>query len=272
MPVASAPICSAEPLAAETDQDTDSGPEAEAQEDEFSASLFEEHTKEVPGAPPEVDEELKRIWDEFEKLSRPSLEELNPLLEQLFRLPPEATLWSEVFHTLARHQPGQLPELFRRIAGNVPHAKDTGMGYFYWAAMEEFDRRGYRHLLPEVAAALRRFDVQSYSVEALGHIRYYLLNAGFDAELLAVCEYYLPILRQDAELFGWVAPEWSQLVFEIRAGRLLEGGWGPDTPIESVTRSLLADIEGDVYPETSSYLAAIAARGAPPRGLDQAGI
>ena len=264
MPVASAPVSSAEPLAAETDQDIDSGLDAKAQEDEFSESLFAKLTQEVPGAPPEVDEELKRILDEFEKLSSPSPEEVNALLEQLFRLPPEATLWSEVLHTLARHQPGQLPELFRRIAGNVPHAKKTGMGYFYWAAMEEFDRRGYRHLLPEVAAALRRFDVQSYSVEALDHMRYYLLNTGFDAELLAVCEVILPIFRQDEELFGWVAPEWSQLVFEIRAGRLLEGGWGPDTPIESITRSLLADIEEDVYPETASYLAANAAGGAPP--------
>ncbi len=257
MPVVPAPLSSAEPRAAETGQDTDFGPDAEAQEDESSLSLFGEHTQEVPGAPPEVDEQLKRVWDEFEKLPSPGLEEANALLEQLFRLPPEATLWSEVFHTLARHQPGQLPELFHRIAGSVPHAKNTGMGYFYWAAMEEFDRRGYRHLLPEVAAALRKLDVQSYSVEALDHMRYYLLNAGFDAELLAVGESYLPILRQDEELFDWVPPEWSHLVFEIRVGRLVEGGWGPDTPLESITRSLLAGIEEDTYPETANYLAAI---------------
>ena len=268
-PVSAAPVAptqasSAKPLAAETHRENDFGIDAEAQGEEFSESLFEKHTQEVPGAPLEVDEKLRQIWDKFEKLSSPSLEEINALLEKLLSLPPEATLWSEVFHTIARRQPGESPEMFHRIAGNVPHTKETGMGYFYWAAMEEFDRRGYRHLLPEIAAALRKFDVHSYDVEALSHMRDYLLAAGFDTELLAVCEYYLPILRQDEELFAWVAPEWSHLIFEIRVGRLLEGGWGPETSVESITRSLLAGIEEDTYPETASYLAAIAAGRAPP--------
>jgi hypothetical protein len=121
---------SAKPLAAETHRENDFGIDAEAQGDAFSESLFEKHTQEVPGAPHEVDEKLKQIWDELEKLSSPSLEEINALLDKLFSLPPEATFWSEVFHTIARHQPGELPEMFHRIAGNVPHTKETGMAYF----------------------------------------------------------------------------------------------------------------------------------------------
>lgn len=138
------------------------------------------------------------------------------------------------------------------------------MDFFYWAVMEEFERHGYRRLLPEVAAALRKFDVHSYDASALSHMRDYLLVAGLDAELMAVCEQYLPILRQDEELFDWVAPEWSHLIFEIRAGQLLDGHWGADSSIESITRSLRAGIEQETFPETASYLAAIATGHAPP--------
>jgi hypothetical protein len=127
-PGAPAEASFAKPLSGETRRENDSGIDAEAQEDEFSESLFERHTHEAPGAPPEVDENLERTWDEFEKLSSPGLEEINALLDKLFSLPPEATLWSEVFHTIACHQPAALLEIFQRIAGNVPHTKETGMG------------------------------------------------------------------------------------------------------------------------------------------------
>jgi hypothetical protein len=267
VPVAAAPELPGQvfdPLrpAREVEKDKDLDLEALMSADD--PSLFAEHTQPVDGAPSELDEKLKRIWDGFEALSNPSPEQINALLDQLFSLPPEATLWSEVLHTIAAHQPGLLPDLYRRIAANVPHTKESGMSFFYWAAMEEFERRGYEHLLPEVAAALRRFDVHNFDVEAVSHMQDLLLAAGLDAELLAVCEHYLPILREDEEVFKWVAEEQSHLIFEIRTGRLLEGGCGANASVEGIASSLLAGIEEDVCAEIANQLAAVIVGSAPP--------
>src|SRR5438105_38151 len=71
------------------------------------------------------------------------------------------------------------------------------------AAAEEFDNRGFRDLLPEVAVEFRKLDGESYDADALKHLEDYLLAAGFDAEALRICEHFLPILREDSELMPY---------------------------------------------------------------------
>ena len=116
------------------------------------------------------------------------------MLEELLRLPPGETDWCDLFHAFARRDHNDLPSVFRRIAGAIPHTGEEGISFFYWAAAEEFDRRGHRNLLPEVAAGFRKLDGETYDADALSHVEDYLLVAGYDAETLELKNGWSPLV------------------------------------------------------------------------------
>jgi hypothetical protein len=93
--------------------------------------------------------------------------------------------------------------------------------FFYWAAAEEFVRRGHSVLLPEVAAGFRKLDLDSYDADALTHLEDYLLAERFDGETLALAEHFLPIERDDDNLMPYAVPMRCQLIFELRVGEAI---------------------------------------------------
>jgi len=221
-----------------------------AAEDTEVPDLWDSAVETETELPPEVQRRADALWDEFEACERPTAEQMDALLINLLALPPEATDWSDLFHRFARHQHPDLPGVFRRIAAAVPHTRETGMAFFYWAASEELVRGQHHRLLPEVAASWRRLDLKSYDADGLSHLEDYLLAEGFEAETLELAEHFLPILRADDNLMPYVVPDVCGLIFELRVGRHLctelNGTPAPDLLAEGLRRG----IEEEIHPDT----------------------
>ena len=196
----------------------------------------------------ETDRRLDELWQWFDSLNPPSTEQMDELLEKLLAL-PDATEWNDVLHTCAQKGHPDLPAVFRRIAAVVPHTRETGMSYFYWAAAEEFTRRGFGALLPEVVAGYAKLGADGYDADALVHIEDILLGGRFEAEALGLAERFLPIIRADDSLMPYAAIEKCNLVFQLRAGIALrgeqDGASSPQAVVEVLGRDLEEDIEDD---------------------------
>ncbi|MDQ3620958.1 MAG: SEC-C domain-containing protein [Verrucomicrobiota bacterium] len=235
-------------------------PDAEPEDDAFA---FQDEEEAMPDAA--AIEKVNVLWSEFQALAQPTPKQMDRFLEDLLALAPEEMSWSDLLHELARKNHGDLPAVFRRIAGAIPHTKKAGMSFFYWAAAEEFDRRGHRHLLPEVAAAFQKLDGHNYDADALKHLEDYLLAAGFEAEALQLCEHFLPIMREDGGLMPHAAPELCGLVFELRVGAALRSEADAGRPAAEVARALCAGIEEEIHPEVAANAVAVITAGAGPR-------
>jgi hypothetical protein len=89
----------------------------------------------------ETESKRNALWDAFDALKAPTAAQMDDLLDNLLVLPHDATDWADAVHVFASHGHPELPAVFRRIAGAVPHTQGTEMAYFYWAAAEEFARK-----------------------------------------------------------------------------------------------------------------------------------
>ena len=157
------------------------------------------------------------------------------------------TSWNDLFHRFARDDHPDLPGVFRRIAAAVPHTRETGMAFFYWAAAEECVRRQYHQLLPEVATGFRKLDFKSYDADALSHVSDYLLAEGFEAETLALAEHFLPILRADDGLMPHAVPRLCGLIFELRVARHLRAEPGSAPAPDLLAQELRRGIEEEIH-------------------------
>ena len=209
--------------------------------------------------PPEVQRKADALWDEFEAWERPTAEQMDAFLANLLALPPEATDWGDLFHRLAGHNHPDLPGVFRRIAAAVPHTRETGMAFFYWAAAEESVRRRYHQLLPEVAVAWRKLDLGSYDADALSHLEDYLLAEGFEAETLELAEHFLPILRADGGLMPYAVPELCELIFELRVGRHFLAEPSSATTSDLLAEDLRQGIQEEIHPDAARNAADVIA-------------
>ena len=198
---------------------------------------------------PEIQRKADALWDELEAWERPTAEQMDAFLTNLLALPPEATDWSDLFHRFAHHNHPDLPGVFRRIAAALPHTKETGMAFFYWAAAEEFVRRQHHQLLPEVAAGWRKLDLESYDADGLSHLEDYLLAEGFETETLELAEHFLPILCADDNLMPYVVPDVCGLIFELRVGRRLRAELNGTPAPDLLAEGLRRGIEEEIHPD-----------------------
>jgi hypothetical protein len=222
-----------------------------ASDDTEVSDSAESHADITTELPSEEQRKADALWDEFEAWKRPTAEQMDAFLANLLELPPETTDWSDLFHRFARHDHPDLPTLFRRIVAAVPHTRETGMAFFYWAAAEEFVRRQYRHLLPGVAAGWRNLDLGSYDPDGLSHLEDYLLAEGFEAETLELAEHCLPILRADDRLIPHAVPELCGLIFELRVGRHLRSEPSSATTPDPMALELRRGIEEEIHPDAA---------------------
>jgi SEC-C motif len=206
-----------------------------------------------PGETSEAD----KLWHDFEALERPTSEQMNLFLEKFLTLPPGETDWCDLFHAFADRDHNDLPSVFRRMADAIPHTSEEGISFFYWAAAEEFDRRGYRNLLPEAAAGFRKLDGETCDPDALSHLEDYLLAAGYDAETLELDEHFLPIMRNNDDLMPYVVLEVCPQIFELRVGAELGAKVDETRSVESVSQSLRRGIEEEIREEVAADAAAI---------------
>jgi hypothetical protein len=204
--------------------------------------------------------EIKRnaLWDAFDALKKPTAAQMDDLLGNLLALPPDATDWTDVVHAFASHDNPELPAVFRRIAGGVPHTKGTGMAFFYWAAAEEFARKKLVTLLPEVAAGFCKLDQHTYDADALVHLEDYLLASHFDAEALQLAEHFLPTAREggrDGRLMPHVVPEMCGLIFQLRVGLALRSEPDAGASPEPLAQELRRDMEEEIDIEAARHAA-----------------
>jgi hypothetical protein len=200
--------------------------------------------------------EIKRnaLWDAFNTLKQPTAAQMDDLLGNLLALPPDATDWAGVVHVFASHDHHELPAVFRRIAGAVPHTQGTEMAYFYWAAAEEFTRKKLETLLPEVVAGFCKLDQHTYDADALVHLEDYLLASHFDAETLQLAQHFLPAAREgsrDGRLTPHVVPETCGLIFQLRVGLALRSEPDAGVSPEPLAQVLRRDMEEEIDAEAA---------------------
>jgi hypothetical protein len=203
----------------------------------------------------EIGAKLDAIWDRLKKLDKPTVGQMDEFVSKLLSVATEGIPWSEVLHYLAGAKHPDLPGVFRRIVAAVPHTKSSRMGFFYWAAAEEFTRQGAPHLLPEVAAGFRKLDLDSYDPDALSHVEDVLLAAGFEAEALRLAEHFLSVERADEDLMPFAVPERCSLIFELRVGLALGEEPSAVRSPDDLVKQLRLDIEEEIH-EDSARLAA----------------
>ncbi len=235
-----------------SNEDPSSGRAVE--EDQNCPLLLEE-----PEVPAELKSKLDRLWTEFEAVPRPAAVQMDEFLSQLLSLASEAIEWSDVLHRFAGLNHPDLPEVFRRISVAVPHVKDSGMAFFYWAAAEEFTRQGAPHLLPEVAEGFGRLGLDSYDPDALTHLEDFLLAAGLEAETLQLAEHFLPIERADSELMAYAVPNRCSLIFELRIGQALREGPSGNASLDVLAKRLRSNIEDEIHEDSARRAAEVAA-------------
>ena len=202
----------------------------------------------------ETESKRNTLWDAFDVLKAPTAAQMDDLLGNLLALPPDATDWADVMHAFASHGHPELPAVFRRIAGAVPHTKGTDMAFFYWAAAEEFARKKLETLLPEVAAGFCKLDQHTYDADALVHLEDYLLAGHFDAETLQLAEHFLPAAREgvrDGRLMPHVVPEMCGLIFQLRVGLALRSEPDAGASPEPLAQALRRDVEEEIDTEAA---------------------
>lgn len=209
------------------------------------------------GLAPEVTSRTDALWKAFDAVREPTAAQMDELLGELLALSPEATEWSDLLHEFARHNHPDLRAVFRRIAGAVPHTKETGMAFFYWGAAEEFARKDLGAVLPELVDGFCRLDGQSYDADALMHIEDYLLAGHFEAEVLRLTEHFLPIEREDHELMPYAVPDTCSLIFQLRVGMALRSGPHGAASLEAVAHALRRDMEEEIDAEAIAHAARV---------------
>ncbi len=244
----------------------------EARVRQSSADRKPQATKDFSAPPPsqpkarkskqlsETEIKLNALWEAFDALAQPTAEQMDDLLGNLLALPPKFTEWNGVIHTFARHDHPQLPAVFRRIVAGVSHIKGTDMAFFYWAAAEEFTRKGLMEFLPEVAAGFCKLDHSGWDADALGHLEDYLLAAHFDAETLELVEHFLPAARdgvEDGRLMPYAVAHMCELIFQLRVGIALRARADADASAEALAQVLRRDLEEDVDAEAAERAAVI---------------
>lgn len=206
-----------------------------------------------PGLPPEVRNRLDALWRAFDAVSQPTAAQMDELLGELLASPPEATGWNELLHKFAQCNHPDLHAVFRRIAAAVPHTKETGMAFFYWAAAEEFPGNKLSDLLPELVESFCRLDGDSYDADALAHIEDYLLAGRFEVETLRLAEHFLPIEREDGGLMPNAAPDTCSLIFQLRVGIALRSGPHAAASPEALAQALGRDIDEEIDAEALAH-------------------
>jgi len=201
--------------------------------------------------------EAENLWCELETLTRPTSKQMDIFLEKFLALPPGETDWCDLFHFFASNRHNDLPSVFRRMAAMIPHTKEEGIAFFYWAVAEEFDKLGYRNLLPEVAAGFRALDGQSYDAEALRHIEDYLLASGFDAQTLELDEQFLPALRQDHDFMPHIITEVCLQIFDLRVGTELRSAASPTRSLDDISQSLRRGMEEELHEDVAASAATV---------------
>jgi hypothetical protein len=194
------------------------------------------------------------LWKPFKALKKPSRAQMDELLEGLLALPPNYIHWFEVIHAVGDHP--DLPGVFRRIADAVPHTAEAVMGYFYWAAAEEFASHGLHDLLPEVLERFCRLEGECFQPEALDQIEELLLAEGCEQETLQLAEHFLARSAQGADLPTYEASEQRELIFELRAGQAVQDQTG-QASVEEVTRRLAAGMAEHLPPGHAGCCAAV---------------
>ena len=212
----------------------------------------------------ETDRRLDELWQWFDSLNPPSTEQMDELLEKLLALPSDASEWNDVLRICAQKGHPDLPAVFRRIAAAVPHTRETGMSYFYWAAAEIFTREGFSTLLPEVVAGFARLGAQGYDPDALAHIEDMLLAGGHEVEALDLAERFLPIVRADDGLMPYAETEKCSLIFQLRAGIALCGEQDAALSPQAVAPILGRDLEGDIERDAIDHAARVVCDAADP--------
>jgi hypothetical protein len=213
------------------------------------------------------------LWDAFDEPKEPTSAQMDVLLDNFLALPPDAIDWSDVVHAFADHNHPELPAVFRRICGVVPHTKETGMAFLYWAAAEEFARKKLVTLLPEVAAGFCKLDQHSYDADALAHLQDYLLAHHFDVETLQLAEHFLPTARagsRDGRLVPRAAPEMCGLIFQLRVGLALRSapdvGASPELVAQTLRREIEEEIDTEAARRAAMTICGRGPRSAPVRG------
>lgn len=219
--------------------------------------------EEMKDVPRKIESQQDQLWGAFDALSQPTIEQMDEFLANLLALPPEDTDWSDLLHEFARHNYPDLHAVFRRIADAVPHTKETGMGFFYWAAAEEFARNNLSALLPEAAAGFRKLDQDSYDADALSHIMDYLLAGYFEGEALELAEYFLPIMSTDGGLMPYAVPDKCNLIFELRVGIAMRSEPGASASPETLAQTLRRGIEEEIHVDAARNAAGIVCDQAP---------
>ena len=202
--------------------------------------------------PPEARGRLDSLWKEFDAVSQPTAAQMDEFLGESLALPPEATSWSDLLHDFAQRNHPDLHAVFRRIAATVPHTKETRMGFFYWAAAEEFPNNP-SPLLPELVDGFCRLDTDSYDADALAHIEDYLLAGHFEAEALRLAEHFLPIEREDGGLMPYAVPGTCSLIFQLRVGIALRSGSHAAGSLEALAQAVGRDIEEEIDAEAIAH-------------------
>jgi len=206
--------------------------------------------------PPEVSGRLDALWKAYDAVRQPTAAQMDEFLGELLALPPEATSWNELLHDFAQRDHPDLRAVFRRIAAAVPHTKETGMAFFYWAAAEE-SRGNLSALLPELVDGFCRLDRHSYDADALQHIEDWLLAGHFEVEALRLAEHFLPIEREDGRLMPYAVPDTCNLIFQLRAGIALRtGAHAADSP-EALAQALARDIGEEIDAEAIARAAQV---------------
>lgn len=222
---------------------------------------FEKQNHEPPsarGLPDALLEDLEERWNAFDELETRDEAAMDALLTDLLEFPAEANEWNNVFQDFARFGHPDLPSVFRRIAAAVPHTRETDMGFFYWAAAEQFCVRRERDLFPEVAAGIRKLDAESYDLDAVMAVATYLLIEDFEAEALEVAEHILPFVCADQKkLPPGAVSEHYLLTFLLRAGLALREKPRPDRPPGEWAADLLRDLEPEIHPDMARQAAAV---------------
>jgi hypothetical protein len=245
----------------------ESTPEQDAETAEATGM---EDVDDEPVLPTEEEIKLNDIWDAYEALKQPTAGQMDEFLGELLALPPEATSWSDLFHRFARQNHPDLPAVFRRIAGLVPHTKGASLAFFYWAAAEVFVGRGLSQMLPEVAAGFRELDLHSYDPDALDHIEDYLLAGHFEAEALQLAEHFLPIMSADDGLMPYAVTDLCSLIFELRVGCCLCAEHATEIAPAALAENLRREIEEEIHPDSARHAAEIACNHSPGPALTRA--
>lgn len=207
--------------------------------------------------PPEVRSRLNALWRAFDAVSQPTAAQMDELLGELLASRPEATGWNELLHEFAQRNHPDLHAVFRRITAAVPHTKEAGMAFFYWAAAEEFAGNNLSALLPELVDGFCRLDRHSYDADALAHIEDYLLAGHFEAEALRLAEHFLPIEREDGGLMPYAVPRTCDLIYQLRVGIALRSGPHGAASLEAVAHALGRDIEEEIDAEAIAHAARV---------------